>query len=73
MMYKASVKLDGRLQTVTSEYDSKKDFAEDLRRNGYQVCFIATPETYEAESEKYNEARERKASIARYAKAASRR
>lgn len=70
MMYKASVTLDGQIQTITSEYNSKKDFAADLRRNGYKVQFVATPETFEAESDKYNERRERKNSIARYTRAA---
>lgn len=70
MMYKASVTLNGQIQTITSEYNSKKDFAADLRRNGYKVQFVATPETFEAESDKYNERRERKNSIARYTRAA---
>lgn len=70
MMCKASVTLNGQIQIITSEYNSKKDFAADLRRNGYKVQFVATPETFEAESDKYNERRERKNSIARYARAA---
>lgn len=70
MMYKASVTLNGQIQIITSEYNSKKDFAADLRRNGYKVQFVATPETFEAESDKYNERRERKNSIARYTRAA---
>lgn len=69
-MYKASVTLNGQIQIITSEYNSKKDFAADLRRNGYKVQFVATPETFEAESDKYNERRERKNSIARYTRAA---
>ena len=69
-MYKASVTLNGQIQTITSEYNSKKDFAADLRRNGYKVQFVATSETFEAESDKYNERRERRNSIARYTRAA---
>lgn len=35
--YKAVVKFEGAATTITGEYRTKKEFIEDLRRNGYQV------------------------------------
>ena len=38
MMYKALVKDENNnLVTIESEYNTKKDFIEDLRANGYKV------------------------------------
>lgn len=70
MTYKASVTLDGQLRIITSDYSSKKDFAADLRRNGYKVHFVATPETFDEECTKYHERCERKKIIARHTRAA---
>lgn len=38
--YIASVKDGDQLKIITSEYNNKKDFARDLRRNGYKVLHI---------------------------------
>jgi len=55
-MYKAFVKSKetGELTIIESEYTSKKDFARDLRANGYAVKFISTPEKFDEDSENYN-------------------
>ena len=36
-LYKAMVKMEGKITFVESEYNTKKDFIDDLRRNGYKV------------------------------------
>lgn len=41
-------------KVFTYEDESKKNFARNLRGNGYIVHFIATPETFEEESAKYH-------------------
>ncbi len=51
--YIASVKDGEQLKIITSEYSNKKDFARDLRLNGYKVRFIGTNETFGDECEKY--------------------
>lgn len=51
--YIASVKDGDQLKIITSEYSNKKDFARDLRRNGYKVQFIGTDKTFGDECEKY--------------------
>ena len=70
MMYKASVKLDGHIKTITSEYNSKKDFAADLRKNGYKVSFVSTPENFDADLEKYCEKKERINRVKKYVREA---
>lgn len=70
MMYKASVKLDGHIMTITSEYNSKKDFAADLRKNGYKVSFVSTPENFDADLEKYCEKKERINRVKKYVREA---
>lgn len=63
---------DHRSFSITdSSYTSKKAFAEDLRKNGYAVHYIATPETLDEVSEKYNERRESRNYAARCARAAA--
>ena len=63
---------DHRSLSITdSSYTSKKAFAEDLRRNGYAVHYIATPETLDEVSAKYNERRESRNYAARCARAAA--
>ena len=63
---------DHRSFSITdSSYTSKKAFAEDLRRNGYAVHYIATPETLDEVSAKYNERRESRNYAARCARAAA--
>ena len=41
-------------KVFTHEDENKKNFARNLRGNGYIVHFIATPETFEEESAKYH-------------------
>ena len=63
---------DHRSLSITdSSYSSKKAFAEDLRKNGYAVHYIATPETLDEVSAKYNERRESRNYAARCARAAA--
>ena len=63
---------DHRSLSITdSSYTSKKAFAEDLRKNGYAVHYIATPETLDEVSAKYNERRESRNYAARCARAAA--
>lgn len=38
---------NGNLTNIISEYDSKKDFINDLRRNGYRVLGVFTEEQVE--------------------------
>jgi hypothetical protein len=57
--YVASVTFEGKIQTITREYDRKSDFYTDLRGNGYRVRFISTPEKFDEDCEKYHEACER--------------
>ena len=38
---------NGNLTNIISEYDSKKDFINDLRRNGYRVLGAFTEEQVE--------------------------
>lgn len=59
MMYVASVrdKETKRISIIRSdEYKTKKDFAKEIRCNGYTVRFISTEENFDADCEKYNEA-----------------
>lgn len=53
--YSASVKYEGKIITVTREFQNKKAFAEALRANGMKVRFIATPDDFEEAAEKYAE------------------
>ena len=53
--YSASVKYEGKIITITREFQNKKTFAEALRANGMKVRFIATPDDFEAAAEKYAE------------------
>ena len=63
---------DHRSLSITdSSYTSKKAFAEDLRRNGYAVHYIATPETLDAVSDSYNKRREYRNNVARNTRAAA--
>ena len=48
---------DGEKMCMTREYETKKDFMNDLHGNGYKVSFIALTENYDEESQKYNERR----------------
>ena len=56
MLYIASVedKRTKKIGTIKSEYSSKLDFAEDLRRNGYSIRFIATEKSFDYVCEKYH-------------------
>ena len=45
---------DGENMCMTREYNSKKDFINDLHGNGYKVHFVALTDKYDEESEKYN-------------------
>jgi hypothetical protein len=56
---------------VTADYNNKKAFAEDLRRNGYAVHYIATPYTIDAVSDSYNKRREYRNEVARNTRAAA--
>lgn len=56
---------------VTADYSNKKAFAEDLRRNGYAVHYIATPYTIDAVSDSYNKRREYRNEVARNTRAAA--
>ena len=59
---------DGENMCMTREYNSKKDFINDLHGNGYKVHFVALTDKYDEESEKYNArriARNRAAKIRR--------
>lgn len=57
--YVAAVTFEGKRKIITSEYNRKSDFYTDLRNNGYRVRFISTPEKFDEDCEKYNEACER--------------
>lgn len=59
MMYVASVrdKETKRISIIKSDgYKTKKDFAKDIRCNGYTVRFISTEENFDVDCEKYHEA-----------------
>lgn len=51
---------DGENMCMTREYNSKKDFINDLHGNGYKVHFVALTDKYDEESEKYNARRIRR-------------
>lgn len=53
MLYVASVKDGKQIKIIKCEYETKKAFSHDLRANGYKIRFIATPETFDAECDKY--------------------
>ena len=55
-----SDKENGKLVILEKEYDNKKSFKMDLVGNGYSVRFIATPETFDEECEKYYARKEAK-------------
>lgn len=59
------------LLITDSSYTNKKAFAEDLRKNGFTVHYIATPETLDEVSAKYNERRESRNYAAKCARAAA--
>ena len=62
MTYTAYVmdKSDREIMTIThDDFSSKKEFAEELRRNGFAVKFISTPEKFNADLEKYCEKKDR--------------
>lgn len=56
---------------TADDYSNKKAFAEDLRRNGYAVHYIATPYTIDAVSDSYNKRREYRNEVARNTRAAA--
>ena len=47
-------KSTGKFEILTYDYHSKKDFAIDIRANGYAVRFISTPEKFDEDCEKWN-------------------
>ena len=55
MIYVASVRdtETNEVKVIESDYPNKKNFAFDLRHNGYSVRFIATPETFDNECIKW--------------------
>lgn len=53
--YIASCTLNGTITIVKMEYNTKKEFANELRANGYRVRFISTEEKFDEDAEKYNE------------------
>ena len=55
---------DGENLCMTREYNSKKDFINDLHGNGYKVHFVALTDKYDEESTKYHERLEKKRRIA---------
>ena len=56
--YTASVKdkRTGFITIIESVYNSKADFAADLRRNGFAVRFICLPEQFDEACAKYHNA-----------------
>lgn len=54
--YIASVrnKQTKELMTITREYETKKEFEEDLRGNGYSIRFISTPEKFDEDCAKWH-------------------
>lgn len=64
--YIASVKDNGSLKIITSDYNRKEDFAKELRANGYRVRFISTEENFDKDAERYNVRLERQAEISRF-------
>lgn len=48
-----------KLTIIEREYDNKKDFESDLRRNGYSIRFITTEDKFDEAAQKWNEACER--------------
>lgn len=58
MKYIASVrdKETKKVITIEAEYNTKKEFAIDLRQNGYGIRFISTPEKFDDDAEKYYQA-----------------
>lgn len=55
--YIASVKdkKTKEIKIITSVYNTKKEYAEDLKRNGYSVRFITTENKFDEDCEKYYE------------------
>ena len=71
MTYTAYVmdKADREIMTITRDYPSKKEFAQELRQNGFAVKFISTPEKFNHDLETYCEKKERRNSINRFIRA----
>ena len=65
MLYIASVidKSDNKFKIIKDTYSSKKEFAYDLRANGYQVRFITTNDSFDRDCEQYHQQKERKCVI----------
>lgn len=64
--YMASVKdEDNRIQIITGEYRTKKEFMEDLRGNGYKVRFISIEDNFDIACENYHWQLEKKKNIQR--------
>ena len=61
MMYIAAVrdKRTRELTIVKSDYETKKDFEEDLRGNGYSIRFISTEDKFDEDCEKWHQRNER--------------
>lgn len=61
MMYIASVrnKKTRELTIITSDYETKKEFEEDLRGNGYSIRFITTEDKFDEDCAKWHAANER--------------
>ena len=55
MMLMASVRYEGEIQVVKNDtFTTKRAYADALRGNGYRVRFIATPEEFDEECEKWH-------------------
>lgn len=61
MMYIASVrnKKTRELTIITRDYETKKEFEEDLRGNGYSIRFITTEDKFDEDCEKWHQRNER--------------
>lgn len=66
--YIASVrnKITKKIEIITKEYHTKKEFAEDLRFNGYRIRFITTPEKFDDDCDKYHRSCERSKAIQKH-------
>ena len=61
MTYMACVrdKITKKLEVLTMDYPSKKDFAADIKANGYSIRFICLPEEFDEACEKWDQRNER--------------
>lgn len=62
-------KADREIMTISRDYPSKKEFAQELRQNGFAVKFISTPEKFNHDLETYCEKKERRNKINRFIRA----